>query len=48
MGLRIDNENLTQFSLDIRDENFNGTGTEIGATLSGGTRNRSLSLRTKS
>lgn len=47
MGLRIDNENLTQFSLDIRDENFNGTGTEIGATLSGGTRNRSLSLEQK-
>jgi NTE family protein len=47
LGLRIDNENLTQLSLDIRDENFNGTGTEIGATLSGGTRNRSLSIEQK-
>lgn len=47
LGMRIDNENLSQFSLDMRDENFNGTGTEIGATLSGGTRNRSLSLEQK-
>jgi len=47
LGMRIDNENLAQFSLDIRDENFNGTGTEIGATLSGGTRNRSLSIEQK-
>lgn len=47
LGMRIDNENLTQFSLDIRDENFNGTGTEIGAILSGGTRNRSFSLEQK-
>lgn len=47
LGMRIDNENLSQLSLDIRDENFNGTGTEIGATLSGGTRNRSFSLEQK-
>ncbi|MBA4407576.1 hypothetical protein C0389_09900 [bacterium] len=47
IGLRIDNENLTQFSLDIRDENLNGTATEIGAILSGGTRNRSLSFEQK-
>lgn len=42
LGMRIDNEYLSQFSIDIRDENFNGTGTEIGAILSGGIRNRSF------
>ncbi len=46
-GLRFDNENLAQASLDLRDENFNGTGTEIGATLSGGSRNRSFSVEQK-
>jgi len=47
LGMRIDNENLAQFSIDLRDENFNGTATEIGATISGGTRNRSYSLEQK-
>ncbi|PKL84404.1 MAG: hypothetical protein CVV24_00260 [Ignavibacteriae bacterium HGW-Ignavibacteriae-3] len=46
-GVRVDNENLAQLSLDIRDDNFNGTGTEIGATLTGGARNRSYSLEHK-
>jgi len=46
-GMRIDNEYQTQLSLDIRDENFNGTGTEIGATISGGIRNRIYSLEQK-
>ncbi len=46
-GMRVDNENFTQFSVDIRDENFNGTGTEIGAIVSGGIRNRSLILEHK-
>lgn len=46
-GMRIDNENQAQFSLDVRDENFNGTGTEIGATISGGIRNRVYSLEQK-
>lgn len=41
-GIRIDNENQTQFSVDIRDENVGGTGTEMGLILSGGIRNRSL------
>ena len=41
-GLRIDNENFAQASIDFRDENIFGTGTELGAILSGGTRNRSL------
>lgn len=40
-GFRIDNEYYTQASVDLRDENFNGTGTEIGAIFSGGIRNRS-------
>jgi len=41
LGMRLDNEYFTQLSVDIRDENFNGTGTELGAILSGGIRNRS-------
>ncbi|MFA7227748.1 MAG: BamA/TamA family outer membrane protein, partial [Melioribacteraceae bacterium] len=47
LGARFDNENFTQLSIDLRDENFNGTATEFGATLSGGTRNRSLSIEQK-
>jgi NTE family protein len=43
-GLRIDNENLTQASLDIRDENIFGTGTEFGGIISGGSRTRSFIL----
>lgn len=46
-GLRIDNEYFTQASVDIRDENFNGTGTEIGAIFSGGLRNRSYAFEHK-
>ncbi|MCK7527190.1 MAG: BamA/TamA family outer membrane protein [Ignavibacteriales bacterium] len=33
LGFRVDSENKTQFSLDIRDENLFGSGTEIGALL---------------
>lgn len=43
-GMRIDNENSTQISLDLRDENFLGTGTEVGTIFSGGLRNRSYIL----
>ena len=43
-GLRIDNENFTQASVDLRDENLFGTGTELGATFAGGLRNRSYSI----
>lgn len=43
-GMRIDNENSTQISLDLRDENFLGTGTEVATILSGGIRNRSYIL----
>lgn len=47
-GMRIDNEYLSQFSFDVRDENFNGTGTELGATISGGIKNRSYVFEFKS
>jgi len=41
-GFRIDNEKQTQATIDIRDENFLGSGTEIAAIVSGGQRNRSI------
>ncbi|MEW6506699.1 MAG: patatin-like phospholipase family protein [Bacteroidota bacterium] len=44
VGMRIDKENATQLSLDIRDDNFLGTGTEVGTILAGGIRNRSYIL----
>jgi NTE family protein len=47
LGMRIDNEYLTQVSVDARDENFNGTGTEIGAVFSGGVRNQTYSIEQK-
>jgi len=43
-GLRVDNEYFTQASLDFRDENFRGTGTELGALFSGGIRNQLFSI----
>lgn len=46
-GLRIDNEYLTQASIDFRNENFYGTGTEIGANITLGVRNRSYILEHK-
>lgn len=47
LGLRIDNENQTQLSMDIRDENIVGSGTEMGLIISGGIRNRSYILEHK-
>ncbi|MFA3783512.1 BamA/TamA family outer membrane protein [Melioribacteraceae bacterium 4301-Me] len=47
LGMRIDNENQTQLFIDVRDENLFGTGTELGAVLSGGLRNRSYILEHK-
>lgn len=47
LGMRVDNEYFTQFSLDVRDENLYGTGTELGAIFSGGARNRSFILEHK-
>lgn len=43
-GLRLDNEYFTQISIDFRDENFRGTGTELGALFSGGLRNQFIAL----
>jgi len=48
LGIRLDNEYFTQISFDIRDENFYGTGTELGAIISGGARNRSVIFEHKS
>lgn len=46
-GLRIDNENQTQISIDLRDENFAKSGTELGLVFGGGLRNRSFVLEHK-
>jgi NTE family protein len=46
-GFRTDNENQTQILLDIRDENFWGTGTELGAIFTGGSRIRSIIIEHK-
>ena len=40
-GLRVDNERNIQPSLDLRDENFLGTGSELGIMAGGGSRNQS-------
>ena len=47
-GFRVDNEDKFQLSLDIRDENLFGTGTELGLLLFGGSRNRAYVLEHKS
>ncbi len=48
VGFRIDDENKAQLSLDFRDENLFGSGTELGLLLFGGTRNRAYVLEHKS
>ncbi len=48
VGFRADNENKVQISLDVRDENLFGSGTELGLLLFGGTRNRAYVLEHKS
>ncbi len=48
VGFRVDNENKAQLSLDLRDENLFGSGTELGLLLFGGTRNRAYVLEHKS
>ena len=40
-GLRVDNERNIQPSIDLRDENFLGTGSEFGIMAGGGSRNQS-------
>ncbi|MDZ7764534.1 MAG: BamA/TamA family outer membrane protein [Melioribacteraceae bacterium] len=46
--LRIDTEYFTQASLDIREENLFGTGTELGAIFTGGIRNQLLAFQLRS
>ncbi len=46
-GLRADNERKLQGSLDIRDENFQGTGMELGLTILGGERNGDFAFEYK-
>lgn len=47
VGLRIDNERDFQPSIEIRDENFLGAATELGAYFGGGLRNRKYLLEFK-
>lgn len=47
-GFRVDNEKKVQGSIDIRDENLFGSGTELGLLLFGGTSNRAYILEHKS
>lgn len=47
MGVRLDDERGFQPSVDVRDENFLGTATEIGFSLSGGDRNQKYSAEIK-
>lgn len=47
-GLRVDNERNTQISVDLRNDNLRGTGTEIGFDFAGGSRNRQFTLEYKS
>ncbi len=46
-GFRVDNEYKAQMSLDLRDENIFGTGSELGLLLFAGTRNGSYILEHK-
>ncbi len=43
-GFAADNEYLSQISIDIRDENLFGSGTELGATYNGSLKKNSLEL----
>jgi NTE family protein len=47
-GFRTDNERKAQISIDLRDENLFGSGTEIGFLFYGGTRNLAYILEHKS
>jgi NTE family protein len=48
VGFKIDDEKKAQLSLDIRNENLFGSGTELGLILFGGGRNRAYILEHKS
>jgi len=47
LGLRVDNERNLQGLVDVRDENFQGFGTELGFLLAGGQRNLDAVLEYK-
>lgn len=47
LGMRADDERRVQGRVDIRDENFRGIGTDLGLTLSGGSRNGFANLEFK-
>jgi NTE family protein len=47
LGMRVDDERKLQGTLDIRDENFRGIGTDLGLTISGGGRNGYANLEFK-
>jgi NTE family protein len=47
LGFRADNERHLQGLVDVRDENFQGSGMELGATASGGDRNSNFTIEYK-
>ncbi|RPH35860.1 hypothetical protein EHM92_05460 [bacterium] len=47
IGFRADNERHLQGLLDVRDENFQGSAMELGATVAGGDRNSDFMLEYK-
>jgi NTE family protein len=47
IGLRADNERGLQGMLDVRDENFQGSGMDLGLTIAGGGRNFETSIAYK-
>ena len=48
LGFRVDNERNTQVSIDLRNDNLYGTGTEVGFNFAGGSRNREFHLEYRS
>jgi NTE family protein len=48
IGFRVDNERDAQLSVDLRNDNFHGTGTEIGFDFAGGSRNSEFAAEYKS
>ncbi len=47
IGIRADDERKLQGTIDIRDENFRGIGTELGLTIAGGSKNGLANLEFK-
>jgi NTE family protein len=48
LGFRVDNERNAQLSIDLKNDNFHGTGTEIGFDFAGGSRNAEAAVEYKS